>query len=294
MSELLKSNKPQQVYHKLTAKYDDLTGPTSKRQVYDKKLYDKQKDTKTTTGRTIKRQNIADHIYELDRLVTDGTSIVKSIIRDQGKAPCIILYTDEQLDDIETLCCSGQSVLGVDKTFNLCDMHVTVTCYKQTAVVRHDTGEPPICIGPCFIHDNSDFDSYSNFFNHLKTRLGDIDTEDLVVGSDEEQSLVNAITKAFPRSFHVLCTRHLYQNTKQKLLDSGATKSDRNSMLNNLFGSSGLINSDDSICFEEKSNEVEKQAQDISNKFHQYFVKRLKTNLKTKVSDVAVMSLPPK
>ena len=91
-------------------------------------------------------------------------------------------------------------MLGVDKTFNLCDMHVTATCFKQLTVIRETTGESPIFLGPLYIHDNSDFQSYSNFFNHLRTRLTDVDTTNLVVGSDEELALVNAITSAFPNS----------------------------------------------------------------------------------------------
>ena len=36
-----------------------------------------------------------------------------------------ILYIGQQIDDIKEMCCTGQTVLGVDKTFNLCRMHVT-------------------------------------------------------------------------------------------------------------------------------------------------------------------------
>jgi hypothetical protein len=39
---------------------------------------------------------------------------------------------------------------------DLCDMHVTATCYKQTTVVKDSTGETPIFLEPMFIHDNSD------------------------------------------------------------------------------------------------------------------------------------------
>ena len=35
----------------------------------------------------------------------------------------------------------------------------TVTCYKQMTVNRTRTNEPPLFIGPLFIHDNSDFDT---------------------------------------------------------------------------------------------------------------------------------------
>ena len=77
-------------------------------------------------------------------MLADGGSIVKSIIRDQGKAPCLILYSEKQLEDLRSMCCTGQSILGIDKTFNLCDMHVMASCYKQTSVKMETTGEPPI------------------------------------------------------------------------------------------------------------------------------------------------------
>lgn len=205
------------------------------------------------------------------------------MVRDQCiKAPCLILYTDEQMTDLKNICCNGQSVLGVDKTFNLCDMHVTATCFKQNAVVRDDTGESPIFWGPLFIHDNSDFDTYSTFFNHLSTKLMDTDTTKLVIRSDEELALVNAITKAFPDSNHILCKRHLYQNTKQKLVDDCIDKESRQTILDLIFGDEGLVTADDSICFDVKSEEIETRLRD-STKFSNYFEKKLKPNLKNKV-----------
>jgi hypothetical protein len=60
-------------------------------------------------------------------------------------------------------------------------------------------GEPPIFLGPIFIHDNSDFESYSNFFNHLRVKLISTDTSNLVIGCDEEYALVSSI-QIFPGS----------------------------------------------------------------------------------------------
>ena len=235
-------------------------------------------------GYVLSRRNIADHINELDKMLTDGESIVKSIIRDQGKAPCIILYSDEHLTDLKHLCCTETSILGVDKTFNLCNMHVTTTCYKQTTVVKDSTGEAPIFLGPMFIHDNSDYESFSNFFNHLRTKLSDTNTDQLVIGSDEEQSLVNAITKAFPQSTHILCTRHLLQNAKQKLIDDSVDKNDRESIISDIFGDNGLVNADDSICFDEKSSKIEEKTKDLSSKFNKYYLQKMKKILKEKVN----------
>lgn len=182
--------------------------------------------------------------------MTNSLSMPWSIVRDQGKAPCIIRYSEDQMTNLKTLCCSGQRILRVDKTFNLCDMHVTATCYTQIRVLKDMTNEPPIFLGSVFIHDNSDFDSYSKFFNHLRTKLVNIDNTRLTIGSDEGNALLNAITIAFPEENHLLCKRHLiYQNTKQKLVDDSIDKPDRRKMLDLIFSDDVLINADDSICF---------------------------------------------
>ena len=43
-------------------------------------------------------------------------------------------------------------ILGVDRTFNLGAVFVTNFVYKNTKVIRKETGEPPIFIGPLFLH----------------------------------------------------------------------------------------------------------------------------------------------
>jgi len=77
MTKMLKSKKPTEVYNTLTLKYDELSGPTSKKQIYDKKYTEK-------TNASVRRNNLADNIAEIDNLVANGNSIVKSVIRDQG------------------------------------------------------------------------------------------------------------------------------------------------------------------------------------------------------------------
>ena len=124
------------------------------------------------------------------------------------------------MDDIEHMCYSGQSIIGVDKTLNLCDMHVTASCYKRMVVVVEKTMELPMFLGPIFIHNNSDFQRISNFYNHIRIKLINEGTEELVFGTDEEEALVNSIKTAFPESGHVLCI-HLKSNIKQKMIDDG-------------------------------------------------------------------------
>jgi len=92
-------------------------------------------------------------------MVQDRHPFVRQVLHDHGKSPSIVMYTDEQMKDLKKLCCSGRTVLGFDKTFNLCDMHVTTSCFKQLTVEKSDTGKPPLFIGPIFIHDISDFET---------------------------------------------------------------------------------------------------------------------------------------
>lgn len=142
------------------------------------------------------------------------------------------------------------------------------------------TKEPPIFLGPIFIHDNSDFDSFSNFFNHFRTKLIQTDTTNLVFGTDEELALVNAIKYAFPDSGHILCMRHFRQNVKQKLVDECLEKTDRNSILDDICGHNGLMNAEDAICFDIKLSEINEKSKQLSKKFQRYLDKKLQHNLR--------------
>jgi len=96
----------------------------------------------------------------------------------------------------------------------LCKMHVSVTCYKQLTVTRTLSNDNPICIGLLFIHDCSDYETYSQLFHHLRLKLAGTHFGKLVIGSDDERALVKAIVATFPESTYILCIRHLEQNAK--------------------------------------------------------------------------------
>ena len=153
-------------------------------------------------------------------------------------------------------------------------MHVTVSCFKQLSVVRHTTREPPLFLGPAFIHDNSDVATYSMFFSHLKTHLMDVDTENLVIGTDDDAALKKAISLTFSSSNHVPCTRHLQENTIHKLKDDTVDKTERKQIVDRLFGTAGLINANDSICYEEKCEDF-KVFLPTADKTKRYSVRRI-------------------
>ena len=136
-----------------------------------------------------------------------------------------------------------------------------------------------------FIHDNSDFETFSHFFYHLKLKLHDSPVSKLVIGSDDEKALVKAITAVFPEATHVLCTRHLEENARHILQDDTVSKKQRVNLLDKIFGQDGLIDADDTICYDEQVREIETEMTEVSSKFLAYFQKRLIPALKEKVND---------
>ena len=154
-------------------------------------------------------------------------------------------------------------------------MHVTVTCFKQMSVVRPESKESPIFIGPIFLHDNSDFETYCHFFHHLKVKLTDADLKKLVIGSDDERAMVKAITMAFPEATHTLCTRHLRKNANQKLQGDAVDRKEKDKLIGMIFGDEGIISADDTICFEEKCREFETHCRGVTENFASYFEKRM-------------------
>ena len=108
-------------------------------------------------------------------------------------------------------------------------------------------------------------------------KLIDTDMHRLVIGTDDGKAMVKAIQRAFSESTHVLCSRHLKQNVIHKLTDDAVNRSDRNSIVNKIFGTKGILEADDTICFDQKCADFEQ-----SEKFLRYFQDRLKMQLKVK------------
>ena len=50
-----------------------------------------------------------------------------------------------------------------------------------------------------------------------------------------------------------------------------------------IFKNDGLIDAKDSICFDQKCQEIENKYKDVSKTFFRYFENKLKSNLKNKV-----------
>ena len=126
------------------------------------------------------------------------------------------------------------------------------------------------------MHGNSTFETYVTFFNALAVQLADVDAKRLVIGSDDEKALRNAIKHAFPFAKYVLCSRHLKNNVNDYLSEKvGIQRKDRKAIIKKIFGPTGVANSDDTVTFEERSELLKEDCKVTAPKFISYLDNRL-------------------
>lgn len=115
---------------------DPGAGPRNSKQVRNARYLGK-KDTRLDG---MKLTNFADNVVIVEQRAKGGHDFVRRVITGPGNVPSVILYTDQQIADIKRFCCSSSSahstVLSIDKTYNLGDMFVTVSCFKNLAVTN--------------------------------------------------------------------------------------------------------------------------------------------------------------
>jgi hypothetical protein len=136
--------------------------------------------------------------------LTLGDPLVGKFEQEDSSVPVLVLFTDEQIQDVRQFCCSGQgfknTILGVDKTYNLGQVYVTVTAFKQLALQRPD-GSHPLFFGPMLIHGSSNKATFEKIFFALRSRLYEKNiASEPTFGSDAEAALRAAMKVAFPES----------------------------------------------------------------------------------------------
>ena len=104
--------------------------------------------------------------YELTELFNalENENIVQTILA--VKSACVLLlYNDRQINDIKRFSCEGSnpSVLPIDTTFNLCDLWITDTSYRNKRLINQESGKNPIFVGPMMFHFTKDEGAFSRF-----------------------------------------------------------------------------------------------------------------------------------
>ena len=189
-------------------------GPRSRKQLENAR-YRRKKQLEFEERGLGKKANFADHIQNIETMTKTEGDFVRSVHVTANKIPTIVLYCDDQMKDIIRCCCSWplakSTILGVDKTFNLTDLHVTPLVFKNIAVKRRTTGDNPIFLGPILIHGNSDFETFHVFFSELSA-VWRKTTSSPVFGFDDETALHGALLHVFHSSSELYCTKHLKDN----------------------------------------------------------------------------------
>ena len=112
--------------------------------------------------------NVIDEVIHVFSVVNqDG--FVKEVFHTEStkKPPSAICYTTEQFNDMIQFVKTG-GILGIDRTFNLGPVFVTNCVYKNSKVVRKETGDHPIFIGPMFLHWEGSFLTYNTCLHTYK------------------------------------------------------------------------------------------------------------------------------
>ena len=282
----VKDKMPQQAWQDLNNSVE-VGGPRSRKQLANARY----RMRKQETGMSNPQVNFADEILQVENLVKSH-EFVQRVIFGKDKVPSVILYTDEQISDIQRLCCNSltarTTVLGFDKTYNLGKLHVTASTFKNLSLIRRSTDEHPLFIGPIFLHGNSDFVTYHTFFSHLAAVLKNA-VSPPTLGCDDEKALKQAIQSNFPNSSVLGCTRHLKQNFKQYMTDKiGMTHSQRRLLSQCVFGANGLVNSQDDTVFQYRLQQSTQEITRLSSQLLHYFENIMLPQLTTNISAARV------
>ena len=77
---------------------------------------------------------------------------------------------ERQVEDVVKFCCTGQNtaVFGIDTTYNLCDMWVTDSCYRNKRLIGNDSGHHPVFLGPALFHFTKKDQTFTRFALELQ------------------------------------------------------------------------------------------------------------------------------
>lgn len=163
-SQLGKS-KPKKIFDQLQteAKSEILMSPRNLTQLYNRKRKNFSQDNYSYC------RSYPDEILETINMLPTHP-FVQKLTHGKNCPTAIVLYHKEQILDLQRFWQSGKSVLYIDKTFNLANGHLTMTVYKNLALLNNKD-EHPLFIGPLLIHNKSNMEVFLDFFYSFKNSI---------------------------------------------------------------------------------------------------------------------------
>ena len=193
--------------------------PRDQKQVQNCKVLLNSKKKQNKGGAENEQTDEKEEIFKMLHQLWEIDKVHSIIIK---KEFFFIITTEETAQDIKQFCCGTNAfVLGVDTTFNLCNMCLTDTCYHNRIIINLKTGNNPNFLGPTLFHFTKD----DKTFSRLALELLDNESELMnlkTIGADIEESISKGLLKrgiaknsllkrVIPDIKVLYCVRHLTQ-----------------------------------------------------------------------------------
>ena len=192
---------------------------------------------KNSTGR------IDDPIFAITEMMkTEEKKFIRGYSLDD-ESPKVILFTDEQVEDIVNFCCNEvdghTSMLYVDVTFKLGPFFVLVTTYRNTTLFTKRSNPPtcPVMLGPVMLCMLKDKSTYLTLFQKLSAQVPGLQINLKGYCTDSEEALRQALAQVFPNSISLLCKVHAQKNIEGKCRKLRLSQYLTNDIVNDIFGS---------------------------------------------------------
>jgi hypothetical protein len=153
---------------------------------------------------------------------------------------------------------------------------VTAFVYKNHRVVKTDSNDHPVFLGPVLLHKEASFEVYHYFLSQA-----------MEIGRDDEKALAKSIQMCFPEAKRSLCTKHLKDNVSEYLKNKiSVNNSERHNVVEKIFGSAGVLDANDTFEFEERSDFLLSDL-NMYPSFRQYYDRTLKPKLLLNIQNLA-------
>ena len=163
--------------------------PSDKKQIYNRK-YLIQLQEKGTEDK--------DELLEGFKQLKNNP-ILESLVFKQDSY-YIFVSMSKLINDIEMFCSKDEngSVLTADTTYNLYNLWVTDTSYRNQRLVRTNTRKHPMFLGPLFFHFTTDVTTFSRFAFEIKPH--GITKDIRIFGVDLEAEIWQGLKQIFQSS----------------------------------------------------------------------------------------------
>ena len=106
----------------------------------------------------------------LNKKYEDATFVKEVLTTTNTKPPNVILYAEEQMISLRSSIKNG-CIIGIDRTFNVGACYLTVTTFRNRNIIKNESNEPPIMLGPMYLHWDGTYHTYQRFLSHLQGQL---------------------------------------------------------------------------------------------------------------------------